>query len=59
MNLLMFISFINNQFSITKNVINVESFFFIIELINNCESNKESSFFQILNDFKKSNNIVI
>ena len=43
---LTFISFINNEFSTIKNVINVESFFLIIELINNYKSNKESFFFK-------------
>ena len=46
MNLLTFISFINNQFLTMKNVINVKSFFFIIELINNYESDKELFFFK-------------
>ena len=55
----MFISFINNQFLTTKSVINVESFSFIIELINNYKLNKKSFFFQILNDFKRSNNVII
>ena len=46
MNSLTFISFINNQFLTMRSVINAESFFFIIKLINNYELNKESIFFK-------------
>ena len=46
MNSLTFISFINNQFLTMRSVINAESFFFIIKLINNYELNKESFFFK-------------
>ena len=44
MSLLTFILFINNQFSTTKDALNAESFSFIIKLINNYKSNKESFF---------------
>ena len=46
MNLSTFISFINNQSSTAKGVINAE-FFFIIESIDNYESNKELFFFKL------------